>query len=166
LGSFQDFPCKSSHQETTLHSLVTHFQQFHASSQQVSRLSPPLSNMVVKIATQNVRSYESTIFCILSDPAPLKIRNLQGSCWIAVVNRNSAGSGDSGDTVPSNHDGANRSSTTSFTTRSGNGTSFALRQRHQLCITAASATVGFAAASVSFARAAAATLSFAKTLNF
>ncbi|QCD99843.1 hypothetical protein DEO72_LG7g1129 [Vigna unguiculata] len=53
--------------------------------------------MVVKIATQNIRSYESTIFYILSDLAPLKIRDLQGSCRIAVVNRNSAGSGDSGD---------------------------------------------------------------------
>jgi len=36
-----------------------------------------------------------------------------------------------------------------------------LRQRHQLCITAATATVGFAAVTISFAGAAAATLSFA-----
>jgi len=63
--------------------------------------------MVVKIITQNVRLYESTIFCIFSDPAPLKIHDLQGSCWIAVVNRNSVGSGDSGDAVPSNRDSAN-----------------------------------------------------------
>jgi len=63
--------------------------------------------MVVKIMTENVRSYESTIFCILSDPVPLKIRDLQESCWIAGVNRNSAGSDDFDDAVPSNRDGAN-----------------------------------------------------------
>jgi len=38
---------------------------------------------------------------------PLKTHDLQGSCWIVVVNRNSAGNGVSGDTVPSNRDSGN-----------------------------------------------------------
>jgi len=60
--------------------------------------------MVLKIATQNIRSYESTIFFILSDLFSLKTRDLHESCWIVVVNHNSIWNGNSDDAVPSNRD--------------------------------------------------------------
>ncbi|QCE15141.1 hypothetical protein DEO72_LG11g2150 [Vigna unguiculata] len=93
--------------------------------------------MVVKIMTRNVRSYESTIFCILFDPAPLKIRDLQGSCWIAGVNRNSTGSGDSSDAVPSNRNGANPFQTQHHQFY------ISQRQQHQLRIAATTAITSF-----------------------
>jgi len=62
--------------------------------------------MVVKITTQNVRSYECTIFCILFDRASFKIHDLHRSCWIAIVNHKLVESGNFGYVVPSNRDGA------------------------------------------------------------